>query len=56
MATQSACGDDHEWELRDVNFDLGAGGTQSYECRRCSAVKATEQPTSVPHPEAPEAP
>ena len=52
MATESAC-DDHEWELRGVNFDLGAGGTQNYECRLCMAVMATEQPSSVPRPDAP---
>ena len=56
MATVSACGDDHEWELRGVSFDLGASGTQTFECRRCTAVMTTEQPTSVPHPEPPEAP
>jgi hypothetical protein len=56
MATESACGGDHEWELRGVSFDLGASGTQTFECRRCTAVMTTEQPTSVPHPEPPEAP
>jgi hypothetical protein len=53
MPTENACDDDHEWELRGVSFDLGSSGTQNYECRRCMAVMATEQPTSVPHPNTP---
>lgn len=52
MATENAC-EEHEWELRGVSFEQGGSGTQNYECRRCMAVNATEQPSSVPHPDAP---
>jgi hypothetical protein len=56
MMAETPC--DHEWELRGVSFELETGGTHNYECRRCQAVMALEQPTSVPRPgpSAPEAP
>jgi hypothetical protein len=56
MPTETPC--DHEWELQGVSFELETGGIQSYECRRCQAAMALEQPTSVPRPGAgaPEAP
>lgn len=50
MPSLDVCAD-HEWQLRDVTFDLSVGAVEDYECLGCGAVTA-RQPTTEAAPSA----